>query len=235
MSGWGAALATSITASGVPHVSQDAVDQATGGVFGVVSRWVIDVMGLIGAPGAGLAVFLENVFPPIPSEVILPLAGVAAAQGRFSVLSAIIWTTAGSVLGAFLLYEIGRALGHDRITRLVGKIPLVDVEDVDRAVGWFDRHGDAAIFFGRFMPGVRSLISIPAGIERMRPVRFGLLTLAGSGIWNTLFVLVGYALGDNWDTVLVWVDALKYVIFAVIAVLLVSYVVVKVRQRRSRA
>ncbi|OMH31567.1 hypothetical protein BGP79_09025 [Tersicoccus sp. Bi-70] len=192
-------------------------------------------MGVIGAPGAGLAVFLENVFPPIPSEVILPLAGLAASQGRFSVVEAIIWTTTGSVLGAYLLYEIGRVLGHDRIVRLAARIPLVDVEDVDKAVGWFDRHGDAAIFFGRFMPGVRSLISIPAGIESMPPLRFGVLTLVGSGIWNTVFILAGYLLGDHWDTVLVWVDAAKYVIFAVIAVLLVWFLVAKVRRHRSRA
>lgn len=226
---------TAVASLLVPLSSQDAVSGATGGVFGAVSRWVIDVMGAIGAPGAGLAVFLENVFPPIPSEVILPLAGLAASQGRFSVVEAIVWTTAGSVLGAYLLYEIGRVLGHDRIVRLAARIPLVDVEDVDKAVGWFDRHGDAAIFFGRFMPGVRSLISIPAGIERMPPLRFGVLTLVGSGIWNTVFILAGYLLGDHWDTVLVWVDAAKYVIFAVIAVLLVWFLVAKVRRRRSRA
>ncbi|MEH0111169.1 DedA family protein [Tersicoccus sp. MR15.9] len=219
----------------LPLTSEDAVAGATGGVFGAVSRWVIDVMGLIGAPGAGLAVFLENVFPPVPSEVVLPLAGLAAAQGRFGVVDAVLWTTAGSVLGAYLLYAIGRALGHDRITRLARRIPLLDVEDVDRAVSWFDRHEDAAVLLGRLVPGVRSLISVPAGVERMPPLRFGVLTLAGSGLWNTVFILAGYLLGDHWDAVLIWVDAAKYAIVAGAAVLLVGYLVARVRRRRSRA
>ncbi|WP_235861592.1 DedA family protein [Tersicoccus phoenicis] len=231
----GAALAGVAVLGGVGMSSQSAVDGATGGIFGAVSRWVIDVMGAIGAPGAGLAVLLENLFPPIPSEVVLPLAGLAASQGKFGVVEAIAWTTAGSVIGAFALYGIGRALGHARIVRLAGRIPLVDVADVEKAVAWFTRHGAAAVFFGRFLPGVRSLISIPAGIERMPALWFGLLTLVGSGIWNTVFILAGYVLGDNWDTVLVWVDTLKYVIYAVIALLVIWFVVVKLRRRRARS
>lgn len=158
---------------------------------------VVGLMDIIGAPGAGLAIALENLFPPLPSEVILPMAGLAAARGSFTLVEALLWTTAGSVIGAFLLYGLGAWLGLGRLRALVERTPLLHVDDVDRTVAWFAKHGGKAVFFGRMLPIFRSLISIPAGVTRMPLLRFGLLTLAGSLIWNGVFVLSGYFLGSS--------------------------------------
>ncbi|KRV49741.1 hypothetical protein AQ490_18745 [Wenjunlia vitaminophila] len=168
---------------------------------GGVAGWVADLMGTLGAPGAGLAVALENLFPPLPSEVILPLAGFAASRGEMNLLAALACTTAGSVLGALVLYAGGALLGLDRTLLIAAKLPLVRPEDVVRTQAWFARHGTKAVFFGRMVPVFRSLISIPAGVERMPLGTFVTLTALGSALWNTAFVLAGYALGDNWDRV----------------------------------
>jgi len=170
------------------------------GQDGIVA-WVVDIMDALGAPGVGLAIALENVFPPLPSEVFLPLAGFAAARGEMSLVEAVAWTTLGSLVGALVLYGIGAALGRDRLRAVVDRLPLVHLRDVDRAEAWFARHGAKAVFLGRMVPLVRSLISVPAGIERMRPALFAVLTATGSLIWNTAFVLAGYVLGENWHVV----------------------------------
>lgn len=166
--------------------------------LGGVADWAVGVMETVGAPGAGLLVALENLFPPLPSEVILPLAGFTASRGSFSLAGAIFWTTFGAVAGAVVLYWIGAALGRRRLRAIVDRMPLVDLHDLERTEAWFDRHGKATVFFGRMVPVFRSLISVPAGIERMHFGVFVLLTAAGSLIWNTIFVLAGYHLGENW-------------------------------------
>ncbi len=177
--------------------------------------YVTDLVERLGGPGAGLAVALENLFPPIPSEVILPLAGFVAAQGRMSLVGAIFWTTLGSVVGALALYLIGAALGRDRMRAIVSRLPLVKLSDVDRTEAWFLRHGVKAVFFGRMIPIFRSLISIPAGVERMPVTTFLLYTTLGSLIWNTTFVLAGYLLGDNWHLVEGYVGTLQKVVIVV--------------------
>lgn len=196
---------------------------------------VVGLMNLIGAPGAGLAIALENLFPPLPSEVILPMAGLAAARGSFSLFEALAWTTAGSVVGAFALYALGAWLGTDRLRALVRRMPLLKVDDVDRTVAWFHRHGGKAVFFGRMLPIFRSLISIPAGVTRMPLWRFGLLTLAGSFIWNAVFVLSGYLLGDQWHIVEEYAGVLQYAVIGVAAAALVWFTVNRVRQVRGVA
>ncbi|EIC08453.1 MAG: hypothetical protein BGN98_10180 [Microbacterium sp. 69-7] len=196
---------------------------------------VVGLMNLIGAPGAGLAIALENLFPPLPSEVILPMAGLAAARGSFTLFEALAWTTAGSVVGAFALYALGAGLGIDRLRALVRRMPLLKVDDVDRTVAWFQRHGGKAVFFGRMLPIFRSLISIPAGVTRMPLWRFGLLTLAGSFIWNAVFVLSGYLLGDQWHIVEEYAGVLQYAVIGVAAAALVWFTVNRVRQARGVA
>jgi membrane protein DedA with SNARE-associated domain len=170
-------------------------------MFDHVATWATNLMETMGAPGAGLAVALENLFPPIPSEAILPLAGFTAAQGKLDLIAAVVWTTLGSIAGAMVLYAIGHALGRDRIRALAARLPLIDVSDLDKAEGWFHRHGTKAVFFGRMIPVVRSLISVPAGIERMRIPLFLLLTGLGSLLWNATFIGAGYLLGDHWHLV----------------------------------
>ncbi len=178
--------------------------------------WAVDLMEHLGGPGAGLAIFVENLFPPIPSEVILPMAGFAARLGEMSLLGAIVWTTMGSVLGAWMLYALGAYLGPDRIRRIVSRMPLMDGEDVDKSRAWFAKNGSKAVFFGRMLPLFRSFISIPAGIERMNFAVFTVLTLLGSLIWNSVFVLAGYLLGANWHRVEPYASALQYIVLAAV-------------------
>ncbi|GAA3395222.1 DedA family protein [Cryptosporangium minutisporangium] len=178
--------------------------------------WAVDLVEELGGPGAGLAIAAENLFPPIPSEVILPLAGFAASRGELSLASALFWTTVGSVVGALLLYGLGAVFGRDRLRAVVDRLPLVKLTDVDRTEAWFARHGGKAVFFGRMIPLFRSLISIPAGVERMPLGRFLLYTTAGSLLWNTLFVMAGYQLGEQWWRVERYAGWLQYAVIAVV-------------------
>ncbi|MEV0723513.1 DedA family protein [Micromonospora purpureochromogenes] len=208
----------------VVSASEPSAEGPVGYVTGLVER--------LGGPGAGLAVALENLFPPIPSEVILPLAGFAAAQGKMSLVGAILWTTLGSVVGAWVLYLIGAALGRDRMRAIAARLPLVKLSDVDRTEAWFLKHGVKAVFFGRMIPIFRSLISVPAGVERM-PVRtFLLYTTLGSLIWNTTFVMAGYLLGENWHVVESYVGSFQKLVIAACVAAAAWFVVTRVRRAR---
>ncbi|MGV2984138.1 DedA family protein [Microbacterium sp. AGC85] len=200
-----------------------------------IAAWAVTLMETLGGFGAGLAIALENLFPPLPSEVILPLAGFAAAQGTLGLIEVLIWTTAGSVAGALALYGIGAWLGRRRMYAIADRMPLIKVADVERTEAWFGRHGSKAVFFGRMIPIFRSLISIPAGIERMPLLRFTLLTTAGSAIWNTIFVLAGYFLGANWHVVEEYAGVFQKVVIAVVVVAVAVWITLRVRQmRRNR-
>lgn len=200
-----------------------------------IAAWAVSLMETLGGVGAGVAIAAENLFPPLPSEIILPLAGFAAAQGTLGLLEVLIWTTLGSLVGALALYGIGAWLGRRRVYAIAQRMPLIKVEDVERTEAWFERHGSKAVFFGRMIPIFRSLISIPAGIERMPLPRFILLTTAGSAIWNTIFVLAGFYLGANWHIVEDYAGIFQKVVIAVVAVAVVTWIVMRVRQvRRNR-
>ena len=201
--------------------------------IGGLAGWTVDLMERIGGPGAGLAIFIENLFPPVPSEVVLPMAGFAAKLGRLSLTEAIVWTTLGSVLGAWVLYALGAWLGHDRVRKLVARIPLIDVEDVDKTTAWFARHGTKAVFFGRMVPLFRSFISLPAGTERMNFALFTLLTLSGSLIWNSVFIGAGYLLGANWHAIEPYTAALQYVVLAAVLGFVAWFVVGRLRRRQT--
>lgn len=194
-----------------------------------LSEWAVSLMEIIGPIGAGIAIALENLFPPLPSEVVLPMAGLTASRGSFTLFEALLWTTLGSVVGAFALYGLGRWLGAARLRAIAAKVPLLHPEDVDRTVAWFERHGGKAVFFGRMVPIFRSLISIPAGVAKMPLWRFGLLTAAGSLIWNTIFVLAGYLLGENWHVIEQYADVLQYVVIAAVAVGVAWFLYARVR------
>lgn len=200
-----------------------------GGLAGLA----VDVMDRLGGPGAALLVGLDNVFPPVPSELVLPLAGFAASQGTMSLLMALFWTTAGSVVGALVTYWLGARLGRDRVRGLIVRVPLMKESDFDRTERWFARHGTKAVFFGRMVPVFRSLISLPAGVERMPVWQFVSLTALGSAIWNSGFVLAGYLLGANWHVVDSYAGILQYVVLAGIAVAIVVFVVKRLRERKK--
>ncbi len=199
-----------------------------GGILGF-SAVVIQALG---EWGVGLMVVLETVFPPIPSEVVLPLAGFLAKQGELSLPLVIATSTLGSYLGALLLYGLGHTLGRDRAIRWLSKLPLVEAEDFERATVWFERHGTPTVFFGRFVPGVRSLISLPAGAARMRLLTFSCATVLGSAIWNGALVLLGFALGSQYELVERYSVWLNYAVYAVLVGLVVWLVVRRMRKNR---
>ncbi|HET9005824.1 MAG TPA: DedA family protein [Actinomycetes bacterium] len=202
---------------------------------GGISGWAIRIMETLGAPGAGLAVALENLFPPIPSEVILPLAGFTASQGDMSLLAAIVWTTGGSVAGALVLYWIGALIGRDRTRAIAARLPLIRVSDIDRTEAWFHRHGRGTVFFGRMVPLFRSFVSIPAGIERMPMATFLLFTTLGSLIWNSVFVVAGYLLGENWQVIQDYAGTYQNAVLAAGFLAVVAFVVVRlIAARRNR-
>jgi membrane protein DedA with SNARE-associated domain len=198
-----------------------------------LAGWTVDLMDTLGGPGAAVAVGLDNLFPPIPSELILPLAGFTAAQGRFSLVEALRWTTAGSVIGAIIVYLVGYIFGRERTRKFITMLPLVKESDFDHAERWFAKHGTKAVFLGRMVPLVRSFISVPAGIERMSFWVFLALTTFGSLLWNTIFVVSGYFLGANWHVVDEYAGIFQYVVIAAIAILLVVFVVKRLRERRN--
>jgi membrane protein DedA with SNARE-associated domain len=212
-------------------IDMTAIAARTAAAGDAAPQWINSLMDALGAPGAGIAIALENLFPPLPSEVILPLAGFAASTGRMSLLAALLWTTAGSVIGALALYGIGALLGRDRTVAMAGRLPLVKVSDIEKTEAWFLRHGTKAVFFGRMIPIFRSLISVPAGVERMRLSVFLGLTTLGSAIWNTAFVMAGYALGDNWPEVTHIVSTYSKAVLVVAVLAVLAFALLRVLRR----
>ncbi|OPG12978.1 DedA family protein [Microbispora sp. GKU 823] len=202
--------------------------------IGGIAGWAMELTERLGAPGAGVAIALENLFPPLPSEVILPLAGFTAARGDMSLVAALLWTTAGSVVGALALYCVGALLGRERTVAIATRLPLVKIPDIEKAEAWFARHGVKTVFFGRMIPIFRSLISVPAGVERMPLGTFLLFTTLGSLIWNTVFVLAGYLLGENWHLVEEYMGIVSKVVAAAVVLVVVRFVAVRLRERRGQ-
>jgi membrane protein DedA with SNARE-associated domain len=193
---------------------------------------VVDLMDKLGGPGAALLVGIDNIFPPMPSELVLPLAGFSASQGTMSLFMALFWTTLGSVVGAVLTYWLGAWLGRDRVRALIIRAPLMKPSDFDRTEQWFLKHGTKAVFFGRMVPLFRSLISLPAGVERMPMWQFLSLTTMGSLIWNSVFVVAGYLLGANWHVFDEYAGIFQTVVITAVALATVLFVAVRVRDRK---
>ncbi|HYI62336.1 MAG TPA: DedA family protein [Acidimicrobiales bacterium] len=192
-------------------------------VFGDLSRWVEDVIDAIGYLGVALLVALENVFPPIPSEVVLPAAGLYAEKngGVLPLIGMVLAATAGSVAGAWVLYAVAAWVGPDRLRAFVvrrGRWFGVKEGDLDKAEGWFDRREDLAVLVCRCIPLVRSVVSIPAGFRRMPKARFTLYTALGSLVWNTALILVGYAASSYQDEVETIIGYVQYVVVLAIVV-----------------
>ena len=191
---------------------------------------MVDLMDKLGPWGAAIAVGLDNLFPPVPSEIVLPMAGLAASQGTFSLAMALFATTAGSVIGACIMYWAGRLFGRDRTAWWFEKVPLLKVSDLEKTEAWFAKHGRKAVFFGRMVPIFRSLISIPAGVERMSFGIFLVLTTFGSLIWNTIFVGAGYTLGDNWNVIEPYADWFQRLVILAVVAVVGWFVFVRVRE-----
>lgn len=195
-----------------------------------ISEWVLIIMEQFGLLGVTVMMFLENVFPPIPSELIMPAAGFAAAMGKMNLVLVIISGTLGSVLGALPLYYLGTVFDEKRLFSLAekyGKYVLVKPSDVTNAQDWFHKYGKTVIFFGRMVPAIRSLISIPAGMARMPMLPFLVLTAIGSAIWTTILAYAGYILGANYEQVEAFIEPISKIV--VIVVLCIGAVIAFMR------
>ncbi len=200
-----------------------------------LAEWIRDVVEGVGYVGIALLIVLENVFPPIPSELVLPLAGFLVSEGRFGFPQVMLASTLGSVVGAVILYYIGLLFGEERLRAFVrrfGRLLFLSEADVDRAESWFIRHGGKAIFFGRLFPVVRSLISVPAGLARMSLLPFIIYTAIGSSMWNGMLVGAGWLLGTQWENVLEYVQVLEYATIAIILGLVLRFILRRVARRR---
>ena len=198
-----------------------------------VTAWAIALMEFLGGPDTALVIASEALFPPVPGEVLLPFAGVTAAANDQHVLVPIFWTTLGSVLGGLGVYAVGRALGLRRTTALVRRLPLLEEKDVTMAMRFFERWGFPAVALARFVPMVRTFISVPAGIEKMPVWLFALATGIGSAIWNAVFVVAGYAFGQAGGEALEGFVRIWSAAVAVLGLLALSAVVIRRLRRRG--
>jgi membrane protein DedA with SNARE-associated domain len=202
-------------------------------MFDFITGW-IEQGGLL---AVGLLMILENVFPPIPSELIVPLAGFKAAQGAFGLFGLLVVATLGSVLGTLIWYGLARAWGRERFLRFLDRHGVwltMSREEAETAMDWFRRYGPVAVFFGRLVPTVRTLISVPAGLSEMSFPAFLLYTAAGSAVWIGILAGAGYLLEDNYEQVEHWVNPVStLVVVAILALYL--YRVVRGLLKRRRA
>lgn len=192
----------------------------------------------IGVIGAGVFIAIESIVIPLPSELVLLLSGFNVSIGEFSFFPVWIATTIGSLVGAFVLYGIGFVVSREGINNLVakfGKYVGIKQRDVDSAFTWFEKYGSFVIFFGRLIPLIRSLVSIPAGLAKMNLLRFTTLTVAGSGIWNALWIYIGIQLGDRWREAEEWAKYFDYGVYALVVLFVIVFVTKMIRRRNASA
>jgi membrane protein DedA with SNARE-associated domain len=200
-----------------------------------INAWVLNLISTLGYPGLGLVMFLENVFPPIPSEIILPLAGSLTLKGDFSLAGITLVGMLGSVAGAWVFYGIGYWFDEKRVRFLIqtyGKWFLLSTQDLDRALTWFQRYGSWVVFFGRMIPMVRSLISIPAGLSRMNWAKFTLFTALGTACWSFLLAFAGQTLGKNWGQVEAYLASYETVVWIVLGLGIIMFALKKLNPQK---
>ncbi|MCI2255935.1 DedA family protein [Domibacillus sp. PGB-M46] len=203
-----------------------------------MENWIISMMEQYGLWGIFFLIALENIFPPIPSEVILTFGGVMTGQTDLTVTGVILVSTAGSVVGAIILYGVGLILDVQTMEKIVaryGKFLRVKNEDIHRADAWFDKYGVWTVFLCRMVPLIRSLISIPAGMSNMNFLLFVLFTTAGTLIWNTVLVNLGAAFSDSWHTIVDYMDVYSNIVYAILAIIFIAAVTWFIRKFRSRS
>lgn len=192
-----------------------------------MEQFVISIMNQYGYFGIFFLIFVENIFPPIPSEVVLLFGGFMTTYSKLSVPFMVLFSTLGSVAGAIVLYYIGKILNKDRLKKIVagkiGKVLRLKVNDIEKAVCWFDTKGNKTVFFCRFIPVVRSLISIPAGMSEMSMSKFLLYTFAGSSIWNTVLLLIGNRVGNNWKDILYIMNQYSHIVLILLILALIIF------------
>jgi membrane protein DedA with SNARE-associated domain len=201
----------------------------------IVNAWILNLILTLGYPGLGIVMFLENIFPPIPSEIILPLAGSLTLKGDLSLTGITLVGMLGSVAGAWVFYGIGYWLDEKRVRFLIqtyGKWFLLSTNDLDRALAWFQRYGYWVVFFGRMIPMVRSLISVPAGLAKMNWAKFTLFTALGTACWSFLLAFAGQMLGKNWGQVEVYLARYDTIVWTVLGVGILTFVIKKLDPKK---
>ncbi|EAC3781574.1 DedA family protein [Listeria monocytogenes] len=189
-----------------------------------METWITSIMADFGYIGIFILIMVENLFPPIPSEIILTFGGFMTTVTSLNVVMVIIVATLGSVVGAILLYKVASYFGKERLTKIVlkyGRILRLKEADIERAESFFLKYGSWAVFLCRMIPLIRSLISIPAGMTKMKMSRFLILTTAGSLLWNTVLIGLGAMLGESWSEIVVFMDSFSTIIYSIIAILVV--------------
>jgi membrane protein DedA with SNARE-associated domain len=202
-----------------------------GDILGQLGEWIQQVIEVLGYPGIVLVMAAENVFPPIPSELVMPLAGFMARAGTFNLYLVIVAGMLGSVLGALVLYWLGAWANEAVIRRFLrrwGRYAFISENDLDVSLGYFHRHGEAVIFFGRLIPIVRSLISIPAGMDRMPLPKFLLYTTLGTTIWSAILTWAGWILQSRWEDVAAYIEQYQRIVLVLLAIAIGVFVYLRV-------
>ena len=198
---------------------------------------IISIMNKFGYFGVFFLIAIENIFPPIPSEVILLFGGFMTTYSKINILGVIIASTLGSLIGALILYYIGKILNKERLKKIVkgkiGKILRLKAKDIDKADEWFDTKGNKTVFFCRFIPILRSLISIPAGMSEMEMPKFLLYTTVGSAIWNSVLTIAGSIVGDKWETIVDIFDKYSHITLIVLIILFIGAIIYYFKKRKN--
>ncbi len=200
-------------------------------------EWITNTMSSLGYIGIGLLMFAENLFPPIPSELIMPLAGFTVAKGEMNFVLAVLAGVIGTVVGALPWYYEGKLVSEERLRSLAdkyGKWIALSGKDIDKADRWFDKHGNQAVFFCRLVPGVRTLISLPAGISGMPLAPFLLYSTLGTTLWVGLLTYLGFLLGDNYELVDDYLGPVSKIVLALLVIAFIAWVVIKKRKKTKR-
>lgn len=202
-----------------------------------MENWLISIMNEYGYIGILLLIALENIFPPVPSEVILTFGGFMTTTTDLTITGVVIASTIGSVLGAVVLYGIGLLLDVENLEKIVdrwGHFLRLTRDDLYKADAWFDKYGPWTVFFCRFVPLIRSLISIPAGMANMNFFQFLILTTVGTFIWNIVLINLGASVGDSWDTIVGYMDVYSNIAYVVIAIIFVIFVLIFIKSRKNK-
>jgi len=209
-----------------------------GDILDAIKIWVENIISTMGYPGLYLVMFLENIFPPIPSEVVLPLAGSLTLSGRFSIGLITVVGMLGSLTGAFAFYGIGKWLGEANVRKFIekyGRYAFLSTADLDRSLDWFNRYDDRVIFFSRMVPIVRSLISIPAGIAAMHFWKFSIYTILGTALWSFLLSFGGRLLGAQWHLITDFVNTYQNIVLVIIGLLLAYFICSRLLKKKRTA
>lgn len=200
-----------------------------------MENWLIGIMNEYGYAGILLLIAFENVFPPVPSEVILTFGGFLTTTTNLSIVGVVISATAGSVIGAAILYSIGLQLDVEKLERIIdkwGRFLRITKKDIYKADAWFDKYGPWTVFLCRFVPLIRSLISIPAGMSNMKISVFLVLTTLGTLLWNIILIYLGASLGGSWETVVAYIEVYARIIYVLLALSMAILFIIYIKKRR---